>query len=74
MGNIRQTYIKRVAVELIRRYPEQFGGDFASNRRKVLEYTDLGVMIDGELRPSQKKLTNRIAGYSVRYMKRKRGV
>jgi small subunit ribosomal protein S17e len=74
MGNIRQTYIKRVAVELIRRYPDQFGGDFASNRKKVLEYTDLGSMIDGELRPTQKKLANRIAGYSVRYMKRKRGV
>ena len=32
------------------------------------------VTIDGELRPTQKKLANRIAGYSVRYMKRKRGV
>ncbi len=31
MGNIRQTYIKRVAVELIRHYPNEFGGDFAQN-------------------------------------------
>ncbi|HEV2449335.1 MAG TPA: 30S ribosomal protein S17e [Thermoplasmata archaeon] len=74
MGNIRQTYIKRVAVELIRRFPDQFGGEFASNRKKVLELTDLGVMIEGELRASQKKLANRIAGYATRYMKRKRGV
>lgn len=74
MGNIRQTYIKRVAVELIRRFPEQFGGEFAANRKKVLELTDLGVMLEGELRATQKKLANRIAGYATRYMKRKRGV
>ena len=42
MGNIRQTYIKRVAVELIRHHPESFGGDFAQNKQKVLELTDLG--------------------------------
>jgi small subunit ribosomal protein S17e len=73
MGNIRQTYIKRVAIELIRHYPESFTGDFAQNKQKVLELTDLGVTIDGKLQVVHKKLANRIAGYAVRYMKRKRG-
>jgi small subunit ribosomal protein S17e len=73
MGNIRQTYIKRVAIELIRHYPDQFTGDFTQNKRKVLELTDLGVMVDGQLSVTHKKLANRIAGYATRYVKRKRG-
>jgi small subunit ribosomal protein S17e len=73
MGNIRQTYIKRVAVELIRHYPESFTGDFAQNKKKVLELTDLGSVVDGKVRVTHKKLANRIAGYATRYVKRKRG-
>jgi small subunit ribosomal protein S17e len=73
MGNIRQTYIKRVAIDLIRRYPEEFAGDFAQNKKKVLELTDLQVMVDGQLRVTYKKLANRIAGYVTRYTKRRRG-
>lgn len=73
MGNIRQTYIKRVAIELIRNHPADFGGDFAQNKRKVLELTDLGVTVEGQLSVVHKKLANRIAGYATRYMKRKRG-
>ncbi len=73
MGNIRQTYIKRVAIELIRHYPDDFTGDFANNKLKVLQLTDLGVTVDGHLQATHKKLANRIAGYSVRYVKRKRG-
>ncbi|HTT16999.1 MAG TPA: 30S ribosomal protein S17e [Thermoplasmata archaeon] len=73
MGNIRQTYIKRVAIELIRHHPESFGGDFTQNKRKVLELTDLGVVVDGKLSVTHKKLANRIAGYATRYVKRKRG-
>jgi len=73
MGNIRQTYIKRVAIELIRLHPDSFTGDFAHNKQKVLELTDLGVMVDGKMQVTHKKLANRIAGYSVRYKRRKRG-
>ncbi len=74
MGNIRQTYIKRVAIELIRHYPNDFGGDFAQNKKKVLELTDLGTKAaDGQLTVVHKKLANRIAGYATRYTKRKRG-
>jgi len=73
MGNIRQTYIKRVAIELIRNHPDDFGGDYVQNRKKVVELTDLGVSVDGKLTVVHKKLANRIAGYATRYMKRKRG-
>jgi small subunit ribosomal protein S17e len=73
MGNIRQTYIKRVAIELIRHYPNDFSGDFAHNKQKVLELTDLGVVVEGKLQVTHKKLANRIAGYATRYVKRKRG-
>ena len=73
MGNIRQTYIKRVAIDLIRHYPESFTGDFAQNKAKVLELTDLRVIVDGQPRVLYKKLANRIAGYATRYVKRKRG-
>jgi small subunit ribosomal protein S17e len=73
MGNIRQTYIKRVAIELIRHYPEEFTGEFAHNKEKVLQLTDLRVEVDGVQRVQYKKLANRIAGYATRYMKRKRG-
>ena len=73
MGNIRQTYIKRVATELVRTYPEAFTGDFAANKKKVLELTDLTVMVDGQPRVVYKKLANRIAGYATRYVRRKRG-
>ncbi len=74
MGNIRQTYIKRVAMELIRHYPTEFTGDFAHNKQKVLELTDLGVVTDGKVHVMYKKLANRIAGYATRYVKRRRAV
>ncbi len=73
MGNIRQTYIKRVAIELVRHYPDDFTGDFAHNKQRVLELTDLGVNVDGKMQVHYKKLANRIARVSVRYVKRKRG-
>ncbi|MGA7923859.1 MAG: 30S ribosomal protein S17e [Thermoplasmata archaeon] len=73
MGNIRQTYIKRVATELVKHYPEQFTGSFAENKKKVLELTDLTVMVDGVPHVTYKKLANRIAGYATRYVRRKRG-
>ncbi|HZY71204.1 MAG TPA: 30S ribosomal protein S17e [Thermoplasmata archaeon] len=72
MGNIRQTYIKRVAIDLMRHYPEEFAGDFAQNKQKVLELTDLRVIVDGQPRVTYKKLANRIAGYVTRYARRNR--
>jgi small subunit ribosomal protein S17e len=59
LGNIRPTYIKRVAKELVRRYPEQFTDDFEHNKQKVAELTDV----------SSTMMRNRIAGYVTRYRK-----
>ncbi|MBI5001372.1 MAG: 30S ribosomal protein S17e [Euryarchaeota archaeon] len=60
MGNIRPTYIKRVAVELVKRYPDQFTLDFQHNKEKVDELTDVTI----------KAMRNKIAGYVTRYVQR----
>ncbi len=74
MGNIRPTCIKAArSISASRHYPNDFNGDFANNKRKVLELTDLGVPVEGGDHATYKKLANRIAGYTVRYVKRKRG-
>jgi small subunit ribosomal protein S17e len=57
MGNIRPTYIKRVAIELVRLYPDVFTTDFAHNKAKVSELTDVSTVM----------MRNRIAGYVTRY-------
>ncbi len=60
MGNIRPTYIKRVAVELVRLYPNEFTDDFEHNKKKVSELTDVSTIM----------MRNRIAGYVTRYRQR----
>ncbi len=72
MGSIRQTYIKRVAIDLVRHYPEEFTGDFRHNKEMVLQLTDLRQVVDGTPRVMYKKLANRIAGYCTRYVKRRK--
>ena len=57
MGNIRPTYIKRVAIELVRRFPDEFTDDFEHNKAKVSEFTDVPTSM----------MRNRIAGYVTRY-------
>lgn len=57
MGNIRPTYIKRVAIELVERFPEKFTGDFDHNKKMVDELADV----------QGKSMRNRIAGYVTRY-------
>jgi small subunit ribosomal protein S17e len=58
LGNIRQTHIKNVAIDLVKKYPDQFTGDFQNNKEKV----DSLVLV------SSKLLRNRIAGYITRYV------
>jgi small subunit ribosomal protein S17e len=58
LGNIRQTHIKNVAIDLVKKYPDQFSGDFQNNKEKV----DQLVIV------SSKLLRNRIAGYITRYV------
>ena len=53
MGNVRPTYIKRVAISLLQTYPQFFSDDFQHNKIMVGRVTDV----------SSKKMRNRIAGY-----------
>jgi len=57
MGNIRPTYIKRVAKELLRLYPTRSRTTSITNKAKVSELTDVTTSI----------MRNRIAGYVTRY-------
>jgi small subunit ribosomal protein S17e len=59
VGSIRQTYIKRVAIELVKRFPEQFTDDYEHNKQKVQELTNVKTS----------RLRNRIAGYVTRFRK-----
>ena len=59
MGNIRPTYIKRVAVELVQKYPDQFTGDYQHNKQMVSRLTDVRSV----------SMRNKIAGYVTRYRK-----
>jgi small subunit ribosomal protein S17e len=56
MGNIRPTYIKRIAAELLAKFPEHFNEDFENNKKQVSELTDL----------ESKSMRNRVAGYVTR--------
>ncbi len=57
LGNIRSTYIKRIAKELINMYPDKFvASDFQHNKEKVAELADFDSKI----------LRNRVAGYITR--------
>lgn len=61
MGNIRPTYIKRVAIELVKRFPEEFSDDdYEHNKDKVEEFSDV----------DSKMMRNKIAGYIIRYLNR----
>jgi small subunit ribosomal protein S17e len=59
MGNIRPTYIKSLAEELLREYPNEFAADFETNKLKIAQLTN----IEG------KALRNRVAGYVTRRLK-----
>ena len=59
MGNIRPTYIKRIAKELINMYPDKFvASDFQHNKEKVAELADFDSNV----------IRNRIAGYITRIL------
>ncbi|MCE5296556.1 MAG: 30S ribosomal protein S17e [Euryarchaeota archaeon] len=57
MGNIRPTYIKRVAIELVQQYPRVFSEDFENNK----------LMVNKLCTVDSVKMRNRIAGYISRY-------
>ena len=53
MGNVRTEQIKRVAKELIRRFPDRFSNNFEENKHTV------ETLIQGTTR----RVRNQIAGY-----------
>ncbi|MBO5654239.1 MAG: 30S ribosomal protein S17e, partial [Candidatus Methanomethylophilaceae archaeon] len=52
------TYIKRVSLELVNKYPDQFSTDFEANKEMVDNLTDVQTVT----------MRNRIAGYITRYL------
>jgi small subunit ribosomal protein S17e len=60
MGRIRPTYIKRVSIELLNKYPQAFNRDFENNKEMVNNLTDVYSVT----------MRNRIAGYITRYLSR----
>ena len=59
MGQVRPTYIKRIAIELVKNHGESFTADFEHNKTQVSELTDVKSI----------SMRNRIAGYVTRYRK-----
>tara|TARA_B110000014_G_scaffold48335_1_gene31986 strand:+ start:592 stop:783 length:192 start_codon:yes stop_codon:yes gene_type:complete len=59
MGRVRPTYIKRVAIELVRNYSDRFNEDFDHNKLVVEELTDVESLT----------MRNRITGYVTRFRK-----
>ncbi len=43
MGNIRPTYIKRIAVDLVQKYPTVFNDDFENNKMLVSKLTNCRI-------------------------------
>ena len=56
MGKVRTEQVKRIARELLDRYPDKFSTDFEKNKQFVTELTNI----------SSTKLRNRVAGYTAR--------
>jgi small subunit ribosomal protein S17e len=56
MGKVRTEQVKRVARELLDKYPNKVTTDFANNKKIVIDYTNI----------SSTKLRNRVAGYTTR--------
>ena len=56
MGKVRPEHVKRIAKELVQRFPDKFTTNFENNKKLVKEFTNL----------SSTKLRNRIAGYVTR--------
>jgi small subunit ribosomal protein S17e len=56
LGKVRTEQVKRIARELLDRYPSKFSTDFEKNKQFVTELTNI----------SSTKLRNRVAGYAAR--------
>jgi len=56
LGKVRTEQVKRIARELLDRYPNKFSTDFENNKQFVTELTNISSI----------KLRNRVAGYVAR--------
>ena len=56
MGKVRTEQVKRLAREILDKYPDKVTTDFGINKQIVTEYTNI----------SSSKLRNRVAGYTTR--------
>lgn len=56
MGKVRPEKVKKVARELLKRYPDKFTGDFEGNKKALATVVET----------SSTRLRNRIAGYVTR--------
>ena len=56
MGKVRTELVKRIARELVERFPDKFTTDFETNKKLVESLTNI----------SSTKLRNRVAGYTTR--------
>jgi small subunit ribosomal protein S17e len=61
MGRVRQTYVKRLAKNLVNADEERFSEDFDENKEALKETTEF----------QSKRLRNRVAGYIVRVVQNK---
>ena len=59
MGNIRPTFIKRAAIEILKKYPDQFSDDFQHNKKVLDKIAEIPSI----------PLRNKVAGYITRYRK-----
>ena len=56
MGKVRTEQVKRIARQLLDKYPNKFTADFENNKKFVTELTNISSI----------KLRNRVAGYTAR--------
>lgn len=62
MGTVKPAYIKAIAVDLLKKYPEVFTHSFDENKDLITEFTNI----------TSKKIRNRVAGYITRRVNRGR--
>jgi len=58
LGNVKPAYIKKLALQLVEKFPDKFTDDFEKNKILVEKLTTI----------STKNMRNRIAGYIARIM------
>ncbi|MDI9611375.1 MAG: 30S ribosomal protein S17e [Archaeoglobales archaeon] len=60
MGTVKPAYIKVIAAELLKKYPEKFTSNFGENKKLVSQLTTI----------RSKTIRNRVAGYITRKVNR----